>query len=263
MSSNPAVRVVAPYGTEIDYIAMTEAGPLASPYARQAMSYAFAYDAFLTAAYKGYAKRGYGPLASTLHGYDPHVFKYTTDMAKARALFAKAGIKPGTTLTYLYAAGYPVEKTAGLILQAQLGQLGITLTPRGVDQATQGTVLFGNTPPARRPNLMFYAWWPDYNDAWDECVTLLASSSAGSAGANIGFYHNKQVDALLDKIKYDAPEQLAVDAAKMQDIVARTDPAAIWLAEPAQATELTRSLRGFVFNPLDLQTYEFYPMYRA
>jgi len=263
LQSNSKVTVTAPYGTEIDYIAMNESGPLASPLARRALSYAFNYDAFLVAAFHGYAKRGYGPLASILQGYDPRVFHYHTDLATAKALLQQAHVAAGTTLTYMYVTGYPAERTEGLILQAQLAQIGISLKLQGVSQATQGSVLFGALPANRRPNLMAYAWWPDYNDSWDESVVLLASSSAGAAGANIGYYHNKQVDALLADMKYASPETLTRDARTLQDITSRVDPPAIWTAEPAQVTIQARTLRGYVFNPLDVQVYSFYPMSRA
>jgi peptide/nickel transport system substrate-binding protein len=164
LRANPAVRVTAPYGTEIDFITMTEAGPLASPLARQALSYAFNYDAFLAAAYHGYAKRGYGPLASVLNGYDPHMFHYQTDLKKAKALLQQAGVKPGTTLTFMYMAGFPGPRAQGLILQAQLAQIGIVVRLQGVTQAAQGSIYFGNSPANKRPNLMAYGWWPDYND---------------------------------------------------------------------------------------------------
>lgn len=263
LSKNPAVKVVQSPTTEVDYIVMTEYGPLASPYARQALSYAFNYDAYLASAFKGYAKRAYGPLASTLLGYDPHVFHYNTDLVKAKALLQKAGVQPGTTLTLLYITGYETERTAGLILQAQLAQIGLTVKLQGVDQATQGSIFFGSEPASKRPNLMVYGWWPDYNDPWDECVVMVDSASAGANGANGGFYHNKQVDALLAEMKTASPEVLVKDAHKLQDITSRVDPPAIWLDEPAQINVVAHNLRGYVFNPLDLQTYGFYPMYRS
>lgn len=263
LKSNSSVRVTAPYGTEIDYIALNQSGPLGSPLARQALSYAFNYDAFLAAAYHGYARRGYGPLASILSGYDPNMFHYHTDLAKAKALLQQAGIKQGTTLSYMYVTGYPAERTAGLILQAQLAQIGITLQMQGVTQATQGSVYFGNSPASKRPNLMNYAWWPDYNDAWDECIVMVASASAGANGANMGYYHNKQVDALLADMKTASPDKIRSDARTLQDITSRVDPPAIWIAEPAQVTVLAHNLQGYVFNPLDVQIYSFYPMYRS
>ena len=263
LQSNPAVKVVAPYATEIDYIAMTESGPLASPLARQALSYAFDYTANLQAAYKGFARRGYGPLASVLKGYDPGMFHYTTDLSKAKALLQQAGVQPGTTLTYMYVAGYAWERTQGEILQAQLQQLGLNVTMQGVTQAAQASVYFGSSPASARPNLMGYAWWPDYNDPWDESVVLVDSASAGSAGSNIGYYHNKQVDALLNRMKTDAPAALIRDSRTMQNITSQVDPPAIWTAEPAEVTILSHTLQGYTPNPLDIQVYSFYPMYRS
>jgi ABC-type transport system substrate-binding protein len=263
LEKNPAVRVLAPYGTEVDYIVMTEAGPLKSAYARQALSYAFDYNAFLQSAYHGFAKRARGPLASTLFGFDPHTFLYQTDLNKAKALLKKAGIKPGTTLTYMFASGYAPNTTAGLILQAQLQQIGLNLKLQGLDQAAEAGIFFGTEPASKRPNLMAYGWWPDYNDPWDECIPMVASYSAGAAGANGGYYSNKTVDALLARMKYAPPGVEKRLAAQLQDITSRADPPSIWLDEPAQVTVVAHSLHGLVLNPLDLQIYRFYPMYRS
>src|SRR5215470_13600893 len=110
---------------------------------------------------KGYARRAYGCLPSTMLGYDPN---------KAKELLDKAGVKPGTVLTYYYADPYgPI----GSILQAQLGQIGITLKLQKLDEAPYQTVLYSNGDPNKRPNMMAWGWWPDFNDPYDECNILL------------------------------------------------------------------------------------------
>jgi ABC-type transport system substrate-binding protein len=91
LKQNPAVRVAVNYGAAIEYLVMTEAGPLASPYARQALSYAFPYEAMINGVYHGYARRAYGPLASTLLGYDPHMFHYQTDLSKCPGSYIEDG----------------------------------------------------------------------------------------------------------------------------------------------------------------------------
>ena len=261
LSHNPAVRVIAPYGTEVDFIYMTEAGPLASTYARQALSYAFNYDAVIKGVFKGYARRAYGCLPSTMLGYDPNQFHYHTDLNKARELLQKAGVKPGTTLTY--ATYNSIGNKIGLILQAQLAQLGLNLKMQQLTEAAFTTgILYSSLPANKRPNLMAWAWWPDFNDPYDECNILLNSASAGSAGANAGFYHNKQVDALLNKMKNASGEELISLAHQMQEVAA-LDPPAIWTDEPAKVTVMVKSLRGYVFNPVELDTYDFYSMYRS
>jgi peptide/nickel transport system substrate-binding protein len=260
LAKEKQVKLVAPYGTEVEYIYMTEAGPLASPYARQALSYAFPYNAYINGYYRGYAKRSYGCLPSTMLGYDPNQFHYQTDLNKARALLAKAGVKPGTTLTYV---SYDAYKTAGLFLQAQLQQLGITVKTQILDESIfTSDYYYGSQAPSKRPNLMAFGWWPDFNDPYDECNILLNSAAAGPNGANTGYYHNSTVDALLAKMKTAGGEELTSLSDQMQESAA-LNPPAIWIDEPEQVTVLSRSLQGYVFNPVELQTYDFYSMYRA
>jgi len=258
LASNPAVKVVKSPSTEIDYIAMNESGPLSNPLARQALAYAFNYAAYLQASSLNQAKRGYGLLASTLAGFDPHIFKYSLDLNKAKTLLQQAGVAPGTTFSYVFVTGYPAEKLAGQILQAELAQINYKVALQGVTQQAQGAIYFGTSPASKRPNLMNYAWWPDYNDPYDESVVLVAKNG----GANIGLYSNKTVDALLADMKQAEPAKLIADAKQVQEITTHTDPAAIWLAEPGQVNIVASSLKGYVFNPLDVQVYSFYPMYR-
>jgi peptide/nickel transport system substrate-binding protein len=259
LSHNSSVVVSPNYSTEIDYFVMTESGPLASPFARQAVSYAFNYDALINGFYHGFARRSYGPIPSSLLGFDPHAFHYHTDLNKARELFQKAGVKPGTTLTFTYNDPF---QPVGLILQAQLAQLGITVKLQHLDNAAFFNIFFGSSAPSSRPNMMPYPWWPDYNDPYDMAVTLVGSQYAGAAGANAGYYHNKQVDTLLAAMKNESGESLVRDAHALQDITSRVDPPAVYLAEPAQVNVMAKSLKGFVYNPLQIRTFYYYWFYR-
>jgi peptide/nickel transport system substrate-binding protein len=261
MSKNSRLRIVAPYGAEVDYITMTQAGHLKSPYARQAMSYAFNYDAVINSALHGYGRRAYGPIPAVLLGYDPSMFHYRTDLNKAKALFQKAGIKSGTTFTYTYNTS-PENDAAGRILQAQLGQIGMNLKLQQVDEATLNSIFYGSEPASKRPDLMPFGWWPDYNDPYDMANILVGSWNAAPTGANAGIYHDGQVDTTLNQMKSAGGARLLQLAKRLQDLTGRVDPPAIWMAEPAQATVMQRNLRGFVFNPLGLQTYNFFQLHR-
>ena len=63
-------------------------------------------------------------------------------------------------------------------------------------------------------------------------------------------------------IKTAGGEELISLAHRMQEAAA-LDPSAIWTDEPAQVTVLVKGLQGYVFNPVELQTYDFYSMYRS
>lgn len=261
MAKNARLRVVAPYGTEVDYIAMTQAGHLKSPYARQAMSYAFNYNAVINSALRGYGRRAYGPIPAVLLGYDPHTFHYQTDLNKAKALFQKAGVKSGTTFTYTYNTS-PENDAAGRILQAQLSQIGMNLKLQQLDEAAFNNIFYGSEPASKRPDLMPFGWWPDYNDPYDMANILVASWNAAPTGANAGMYHDARVDTILKEMKNAGGSRLLQLARNLQDMTGRVDPPAIWMSEPAQVTVMQKSLKGFVFNPLALQTYDFYQLHR-
>jgi peptide/nickel transport system substrate-binding protein len=260
LKQNPAVQVVVNDTANIYYIIMTQAGPLASPYARQALSYAFPYNALIHGVLRGYAVRAYGPLGSSVLGYDPHTFHYTTDLAKARALLARAGVKPGTTLTF----SYPSEELgqAALLLQAQLAQLGITLKVQRLAEGAFNGIFYGTEPASQRPNLMGYAWYPDYDDPYDASQPLIASNAAGPSGANGGFYHDTQVDSLLARMQYASGPTLISLAHTLQDVTGRVDPPAIWTHQLQDVTVLARGIKGFVFNTLSIGTYDFYALHR-
>ncbi|MDB5057567.1 MAG: extracellular solute-binding protein family 5 [Chloroflexi bacterium] len=258
MSGNSALQVTAPYATEVDYIIMTEAGPLKSPLARQALSYAFNYDAYIQGLLGGYGKRAYGPIPSALLGYDPAGFKYQTDLNKARALLQQAKVQPGTTLTYAYGSN---GAQAGQILQAQLAQIGITLKQQHLSDPAFSSMFFGSGAAASRPNLMFQTWWPDYNDPYDMTSNLIYSKAVGAAGANGGYYANKTVDSLLDAMKTADRGTLTRDGKQLQNITTQQDPAAIWVAEPAQVVVLGKRVKGYVSNPIELHTFGFYSLH--
>ena len=260
LKKDSKVKVVAPYATQVNYLTMSEGGLLKSPYARQALSYAFPYDAYIKGILKGYARRAYGPIPSTVLGYDPHMFHYNTDLNKAKELLQKAGIKPGTTFTFTYIDPYG---PAGELLQAQLRQIGYDLKLTHLDDATFNNIFYGTEPASQRPNLMSYSWWPDYNDPYDQASTLIATSQAAPNGNNGGMYSNKEVDALLAQMKYAEGEQLISAAHKLQDLTGRVDPPSIWISEPAEVTVLASNLQGYVPNPVELRTFYIYAMYQS
>jgi len=261
LQSDLRVHVRTGYGTEVDYITMNQYGPLASPLARRAISYAFNYDAALAVAFKGFGKRALGPVPSVLLGYDPNGFRYNTNLAKAKALLQQAGVKPGTTLTYTY---YPAPWTegSGRILQAQLQQIGINVKLQRLDEAAWNSLFYSNTPPKKRPNLMPFGWWPDYNDPYDMSNVLLNSQASGANGANGGFYHSRAADRLLSMMKNAPRPALVRYARQFQDVVTRQDPPSIWVAEPADVTVMVKGLKGYSFNPLSMETYDFYAFHR-
>jgi peptide/nickel transport system substrate-binding protein len=259
---NPDIRVDAQTSSEVEYFLLTQAGPLATPEARQAMCYAFPYREVTDGVFLGYAKQAIGPVAEKVRGFAPETFQYTTDLAQARTLVARAGVAEGTELTLMQ----PVEgdQAPAQLFQANLAEIGLSLKIEAVDFGTYVGIFFGDTPADERPHVMRWSWQPDYNDAWAQLYPTVSCDAWGANGGNAGFYCNERVDALLAQAEGAADlDVYRVALREAQQILSRDDPPAIYYAQPEWITVLRRDIAGFVFNPIYIGTYDFHKLHRT
>lgn len=264
LEENPDLFVDRSYSAEVDYLMLTVAGPLATPEARQAMCYAFPYDEVIEGVYKGYAKRAVGGVAELVAGFAPETFQYQTDLEKAKELLAAAGVAEGTELVVIPESGDENVKALTQLFQQNLSQIGITLTIEEVDLTTFTGIVFGDMPAEERPNVIPWFWWPDYNDAYNHLYPQIACDQWGAAGTNGGFYCNERVQELLDANR-DEPDPTKYEAAlgEIQQVISRDDPPAIYYMQRQWTTILRKGIEGFVFNPINIGTYNFYKMSRT
>ena len=130
--TNPTLRV--------DFLVMAASyGPLSSTLARQAMTYAFDYQAYNRAELGGLGMQPNGPFPNTLLGWNGSTFTPPTDLKQALKLLNEAGVQPGTVLTYASPNGRGDE--AGAILKQQLEQIGLTLNIKKFDLDAYNTLL--------------------------------------------------------------------------------------------------------------------------
>src|SRR3954447_4416361 len=254
LQKNPALNVNLGDSTEVNFLIMTEGGPLASPEARQAMCYAYPYKEVIDGLFLGQARRANSPVAPEVLGYPEDAFFFETDLAKAKELLTAAGVPEGTELVAATTTNSDPRYLE--LFQPNLAQIGITLTIEELDQATYVGMIYGDAPVEERPNFMGQSWWPDYNDAWNGVYPLVSCDSWGSKGSNSGFYCNEEVQKLLDEAK-DAStlESYTEILGKMLTIISRDDPPAIYYAQPKWPTVMQKDIEGFFFNPINIGTY--------
>jgi peptide/nickel transport system substrate-binding protein len=258
----PTLMVDISDSTEVEYFSMTEAGPLASPEARQAMCYAYPYQEVIDGVYSGYASRANSLVAPSVLGYQEDGFFFETDLKKAKELLAAAGIAEGTELTLLQATGS--NPAMSELFQANLAEIGISLVIEPVDQGTRAATFYGDSPAEERPSFMLWSWWPDYNDAWNVLYPTTSCESWGSKGANGGFYCNEEVDALLEEAKNASTlESYTQILDEVQTIITEQDPPDICSSQPKWPTVLQSNIEGFAFNPINLGTYDFWTLSRT
>ena len=258
----PTLNVVTSDSTEVAYLIMSVAGPLASPAARRAMCYAYPYQEVLEGLYRGYATQANSPVAPSVLGFQEDGFYFQTDLDRARELLAEAGVAEGTELTAATTGGSDLAFLE--LFQANLAEIGIPLTIEQLDQTTYVGLIYGDAPVEERPNFMSQSWWPDYNDAWNGLYPTTSCDSWGSKGANSGFYCNEEYEALLDESQ-DAStlESYEEILGRAQAIITEPDPPAIYYAQPKWTTVLQQGIEGFAFNPINIGTYDFWKLSRT
>jgi peptide/nickel transport system substrate-binding protein len=250
---------------DMTYIILGEYGALKTPEARQAMNYLFPYDDFLNTVMKGTLVRANGVFPDLLSTHDDNVFKYDTNLDKAKSLLATAGVVPGTTLTYEYYTGF--GKEAGTVLQAQLEKVGLKLTLKEVEFGQMNADLTTDRPEAQRANFYYWGWWPDYNAPSDYSWILFNSGAIPSPDCpcyNSGYYKNATVDKIInDGFSLTDDAKLTSSFKQAQDILVNTDPAWIPVGQQLDDTYFRPDIQGHYFNPLYIQTWDFYALSRG
>lgn len=231
--------------------------------ARQGLCYAFPYQENIDSINKGLMKRS-GPIPSTMRGYDPDAFEFPTDLDKAKELLAAGGFEEGYAFEYLVSSNYTDDKTAAQLYQANLQQIGYDLNITEVDSATYDDMIYGDMSADERPEIMGgWAWWPDYNDPWNQLAPNYLISAQHGGGSNAGEWSNDRFEELMKQAEAFTVESELDDLMKeIQQILIQDDPASIFYGETKYYTILKKDIGGFVPNPLYLGTYMFYDMYR-
>ena len=264
LRTNPDITILEQYVTRNQYWAMSVAGPLETPEARQAMNFAWPWTDVLEGVYGGHARQPRGPVPPEIRGHSDETFQYTTDLDKARELLATAGVEEGITLTMVLESGLEQPKSAAQLYQQNLAQLNINLEIQEMDLTTYTSLVYGDAGPDERPNFMWWGWWPDYNDAWNHLYPQVSCDAQGSAGSNMGFYCNDRVQELLDVSKNAPDEATYMTAiAEMQQILSKDDPPSVYYVEPPWVVYFRNGINGIFINPVNIGTYNYWAMSRA
>ncbi|MGH9173399.1 MAG: ABC transporter substrate-binding protein, partial [Vicinamibacterales bacterium] len=232
---------------------------------RQAWAWAFPYEDVRTGVYRQLIEVSSGPNTPTTLGYPTDGFIYTTDLDKAKQLLDEAAFDTSETLEFWITAGETTEEAMAQLFQANLQELGVDMQVVSKEEGAFTDFVYGEAPGEERPHFFAGGWWPDYNDAWNEIYPNFHSQSQQTAaGGNTSAYANEDVDRLLDQggTLSSGPEydQIIADINK---ILVEDDPAAAFIGSVKWYSIFTPKIRGFSYNPIYMNTYNIYDMYRV
>lgn len=260
LQSDPNLQVLTYPSTRVNWVTMNTAR--LNTDARRGFSFAFPYEEVLNGVYKGLLTRS-GPIPDTVIGYDPDVFIYQTDLEQAKQLILSSGIAEGESFEYIVTAGDEPGKSTAQLFQANLQQIGFDLELTELDIATIESIVYGDQPVEEKPVFIDWAWWPDFNDPWNQLNPNFVESSIGSGGSNPGGYVNPRFEELMNEAVHADPTQLNVLMKEAQQILTELDPPAIYYGQSVYFTILRKDIQGFVANPLYLGAYPFWNMSRV
>ncbi|MGO3885900.1 MAG: ABC transporter substrate-binding protein, partial [Mycetocola sp.] len=124
LEGSDAVTLYRAEGTQIDEIQLnTAVAPLNNTLVRQAIQYAYDYEAAAQAAYGGAASAPSGGLPATFPGFDDSLEPLEQDLDKAKELLAESGVTIDRPLTVYYYDALDFEKNESLVLQDSLAKL--------------------------------------------------------------------------------------------------------------------------------------------
>jgi len=262
LKDNPDIEaMIAPSFSALYIFIHCGRPPLNDTRVRQAISYAYDYNAAVQSALRGTAEQMQGPLPRSIWGWDPNAPMYTTNLEKAKQLMAEAGYPNGVerTMVYTYPSGDEPKKIAGEVLKISLAKIGIKVELKGLVWAEQAAEAKN---PDTAPDFFSLYWWPDYADPIDYLYGMFHTSMQGEFGYNWAYYSNPEVDRILDRATVTPDVSLRMVMYKELQAMLVEDAPSLYVFEFPYSMGMRKWVKGFVYNPLFIGTFNIYEMYK-
>ncbi|CAN5706569.1 ABC transporter substrate-binding protein [soil metagenome] len=235
-----------------------------NPRIREAFAWAFPYDDVRNEVFQGLIVPSSGAITPTTRGYPSDGFIYTTDLDRAKELLDQEGFDYGEEIEFIISSGSDLSQATAELYQANLASIGVNLKITELEEGQLTDLMYGEAPASERPHFADWGWWPDYNDAWNEIYPNFHTASIAPNGSNALGYSNPDVDELLDASStMGAGPEYDETIAEINRIMVEEDPAGAFYGSVQWYTILNPSIMGFEPNPIYINTYNVYEMYRV
>jgi peptide/nickel transport system substrate-binding protein len=229
-----------PIENSMFYLGMNvKTAPFDNPRVRQAVAWALPYDKIYDNALYGRAARlygGSGPIGTSW----PQPTPYRTDIARARALMAEAGLSGGfeTTLSFDL-GGATIGEPMTVLIQESLREIGIRAQINKIPGATWRAALLKKDMPMIVNRFGGWLDYPEYFFYW--CY------HGQNAVFNTMSYQNPVLDKAVDTARF-AESRPVYDAAVRQMIsIAYEEVPRVPLVQPSMDVAMQRNVRGYMY----------------
>ncbi|MCI1193256.1 ABC transporter substrate-binding protein [Calidifontimicrobium sp. SYSU G02091] len=224
------------------YVGMnTTRPPFDNVKVRQAVAWALPYDKIHEAALYGRGTKLYGgppgPIKSTAW---PQPTWYRTDLDKARALMAEAGVPNGfeTTLS-IDLGGATVGEPAAVLIQEALAQIGIKARINKIPGATWRAALLKKDMPMILNRFGGWLDFPEYFFYW--CY------HGQNAVFNTMSYQNPKLDRIITNARFAENKAIYDSSVREMIQIAYDEVPRIPLFQPSQDVAMRSDVMGFTY----------------
>ena len=191
VKSNPSLTLQAVPSPTVQALRLNFAhAPTDDLRVRQALNYAIDKDAIIKSILQGYASPIASMQSSKSFGYDPNLKSYPYDPAKAKALLAAAGVKPGTTVGIDFIGTDAVFREVAQAVAGFLQVVGLKADLKSYETNT----FYSDIIPKNKTSNGYQMGWGGWTFDFDNTAYLLYHSGE--------FWNadlkDKKLDALLE-----------------------------------------------------------------
>jgi ABC-type transport system substrate-binding protein len=230
---------------------------------RQALNLAVPVDAIAQRVFFGFARAPDSPLAFDTAGHKT-VGKSTFDQAKAKALLAEAGYRPGAggtlakdgrplALTLIVSDGlFPGDIAVSEIVVASLKQVGVDVAIQKIERGAYFDVLRQDRSKATW-DLAYFGFNPSNAAGLYHMESLFKSNRDDAARTdvwNIGRYRNEKVDAALRDANTNPDEGKRLEALGEAQRLVWEDAPYLWLQVNENVSATRKSVGGVELWPI-------------
>ena len=238
-----AVKVATmPIENAMYYLGMnTTKPPFNNPKVRQAVAYALPYDKMNDNALYGRSIKLYGAASSQVKTTAwPQPTGYKTDLAKAKALMAEAGLAGGfeTTLSFDL-GGATVGEPMAVLIQESLAAIGIKTTINKIPGATWRAALLKKDMPLLINRFGGWLNYPEYFFFW--CY------HGQNAVFNTMSYQNPKLDKIIDNARFAESKPLYEAMVKDMVQIAYDEVPRVPLFQPTMDVAMQKDVMGYQY----------------
>jgi dipeptide transport system substrate-binding protein len=200
MKSDPGITVLTKEGLNVGFIAFNvEKKPFDNKLVRQALNLAVDKASILNSVFQGAGKAAKNPIPPILWSYNDKIKDYPYDVARARALLAKAGLADGFEVDLWYlpvTRPYnPDGKRMAELIQADWAKVGVKVRLVTFEWGEYRK----RSKAGEHPAVMF-GWSGDNGDPDNFFVPLLGCEAV-KGGGNASRWCNQEFESLIQKAK--------------------------------------------------------------